>query len=79
MNKYRVKEAAESIFGVNVAEIFFDKLHAFKFRSTQAYRVVGCNMNFVSGELRAVKLKKSTDSACYGGAVKNIWSIEEIF
>ena len=79
MYGHRIKKTAKCIFGVNTAEIFFDKLHAFKFRPTQAYRVVGSNMNFVGGELRTVKLKKSTDPACYGGAVKNVWGIEEIF
>ena len=57
------KESAECIFGVNSAEIFFDKLHAFKFRPPQTYRIVGSNMNFVCGELRTVKLEESTDSA----------------
>lgn len=79
MYGHRIKKTAKGIFGVNAAEIFFYKLHTFKFRSTQTYRIVSSNMNFVGGELRAVKLKESTDSACYSGAVKNIWSIEDVF
>lgn len=59
MHKYGVKKIAKGILRIYAAEIFFDELHTFQYRSSLTYRIVSSNMNFVSGELRAVKLKKT--------------------